>query len=776
MRRVRSSHLTKAASLSVQIAVDKPTIVPGETALLKATATGGVPPFAFTWTGPAEGAADQLAFTADKPGTQAFTVTVSDSKGATATASASVTIEAPTVMIRRTTPGTVVLGLPFGFQAQVSSAGKPLPGPFVLRWEPHPAVTYAPHEGAATQTTAVFTRPGRTLVWVDVLRQEGPVLVTLAESEQIEIDVVGPELSLTANPSTPYPGQEVRVNVTMNPAIQDKYVTFWWELQGNALNAGPVVVGDAYSRAYTYKPKDTGPVTVTVHGKSKDGGEDLGEKSISVTARPYEVKIGEPRLMGPPPRVWSEQAKSLVEVPRAIGTFQEFFVNASISPPPPDSPLRYEWKSQPEGCSIYSPGSQETRSSASQPGSFNISVTVRDNQGITLGSGERTVSIVAPAPEQKPAAADALTANRELAAQKLKQAYDFNSQGKIDEGLALSEEALRLDPNERARSRLYPIFRASNHLQRRRSWKAGRLEEAGAEIAAAKELYPTHGAIPEYERRIQELVKQRDAAGAAAAQQNAAKTEAADKVKQAYAAAGQGKVDEAVALSEEALRLDPDNPDAARYVRFFRASQHIVRVIALGKAGRLDEASAEIAEAKKDEPAHPDIPKYEQWVGQLVQQRSAAGAAAEAKKAEAARQSADRQAAAQAAKQAATDHLTKALELGKAGRIDEAAAEVAEAKKDDVAHSRIPEFEKWIQSLIQQRNAANAAAAAKKTEEADRQASAQAATQAARAAEQRAAEERAREEAAPGGRRGEKAARFPRSGRHVLERRSRAFE
>ncbi|MCX6563187.1 MAG: hypothetical protein NTU60_06230, partial [Candidatus Aminicenantes bacterium] len=336
--------------LAVIIASDKPTVIPGETALLKATATGGKPPFTYAWTGPVKGAADILSFTADKPGTQAFTVTVSDSTGATATAMASVKTEGLSATIRRTSTGPIILGQSIGFQAQLSAAGQPATGAFVYRWQPHPEVTYAPFEDAGTQTTAVFTRLGRTRVWVEVLRKEGPVLATVAESEQIEIDVVGPQLSLTANPSSPYPGQEVRLNVTMSPAILDKYVTFWWEIQGNALNAAPVVRGDAYSRAYTYKPKDTAPVTVTVHGKAKDGGDDLGQKSISVTARPYEVKIGEPRLMGPPPRVWSEQAKGLVEVPRAIGTFQDFYVKASVSPPPPDPSLRYQWTSQPEGC------------------------------------------------------------------------------------------------------------------------------------------------------------------------------------------------------------------------------------------------------------------------------------------------------------------------------------------------------------------------------------------------------------------------------------------
>jgi len=861
---------TATKSLDVSIATDTPAPKLGDTVTLSAQATGGVPPFTYSWTGPVTGAAAQLAFTADKPGMQDFTVTVSDSKGATATASASVTIEAPTVTIQRTTTGPVVLGLPYGFQAQLSAAGKPLPGAFVYRWEPHPAVTYSPHEGASTQTIAVFTRPGTTLVWVDVLRQEGPVLVTVAESEQIEIDVVSPELSLAANPSTPFTGQEVRINVTMNPAIQDKYVTFWWEIQGNALNAGPVVVGDAYSRAYTYKPKDTAPVTVTVHSKSKDGGDDLGQKSIAVTAKLYQVKIGEPRLMGPPPRVWSEQAKGLVEVPRGIGTFQEFFVNASISPPPPDSPLRYDWKSQPEGCSIYSPGSQETRSSASQAGTFNISVTIRDSQNIVLGSGERTVSIVAPAPELKKAepvgrqealdllkqaqslyqqdklnealkmaegavnsdpansdasrfaeelkeelqqikqslktvedlavngkldeavvelekvkkphpgyedvlqfestlqdlkknaaertkkaeeeevqaaeaVASAAAAGREKATDLLKQAQSLYQQDKLLEALEMADAAVNSDPANSETGRYAKDLRAELEqiIQSLNSVKdlvnQGLLSEASAELQKLVKPHPLFAKFAEYESWLQGLTKSAEekkrVEDEEAPAAEASASEAAAKLKQAQDLIKQNRFEEAHQLASEAARLDPSNLDASDCERSLRAHLHILKAQSLGKQGQFDEAYAEVALAKKIDPGNQTIAKIEQWLIQQREYLNSVQKAADLKKAETAKQ--------QAATQVASEHLDQALSLGKAGRLDEAAAEVAEAKNDDPSHSRIPEFEQWIRQLRQQREEAANAADQKAVE--DRAAEARARE----AAAQSAAEEKSQQEPPP---------------------------
>jgi len=716
-----------SSNLDVNIAVDKPTVIPGEKALLKANATGGTPPFTFAWAGPVGGTADQITFTAGKAGTQAFTVTVKDSKGATSTASATITTEGPTVALQRTSSGKVVLGLPYGFQAQISAAGKPLAGPFVFRWEPHPEVTYTPHEGAVLRTTAVFTRLGHTRVWVDVLRQEGPVLAAVADSEQMEIDVVSPELSLTANPTAPYAGQDVRINVAMSPAIPDKYVTFWWEIQGNAINAGPVVVGDAYSRAYTYKPKDTAPVTVTVHGKAKDSGDDLGQKSITITAKPYEVKIGEPRLTGPPPRVWSDKAKGLVEVPRAIATFQDFFVNASVSPAPPDPSLRYEWKSQPEGCSISSPGSQETRGNASQAGTFSLSVTVRDNQGVTLGSGMRTISIIAPTPEPKKAEPTIPPAKTAEALAKLKESSALAADGKLDEAIAVAEQAAALDPSSR------PI---SSYLQQLKAAKAQKLNpqkqneqaapskasEATAKVKQAGVLFQQNKiaeALALSEEALQLDPNNTDAGRYVQTCRNILLAD--QKLKQARDLNSQSKIDEALALSEEAHRLDPDNTLAVTYIQILQSTKHLKQAASLGKAGQLEEAAAEIAEAKKIWPSNDKIPANEQWIQELITQRDANKAIAEKKKAEAA--------SLQAAIQAATQHLDKALSLGKAGQIDEAAAEVAEAKKVGPSHSKIPEFERWIAQLRQQQAAADAVAQAKKAEQANQQAAIQAATQ-----------------------------------------------
>lgn len=45
--------------------------------------------------------------------------------------------------------------------------------------------------------------------------------------------------------------------------------------------------------------KATKPVTVIVHGKAKDGGDDLGEDKATITAQVYEVKLSQPQHRPP---------------------------------------------------------------------------------------------------------------------------------------------------------------------------------------------------------------------------------------------------------------------------------------------------------------------------------------------------------------------------------------------------------------------------------------------------------------------------------------------
>ncbi len=288
----------------------------------------------------------------------------------------------------------VYIGQTLSFKAQVSSPdGTVPPAGLVYRWEPSTEVAFTPFEGTGNTATGRFSRLGKVRVWVDVLQKSGTVLSTVAESNQLDIEVVAPEINLRSFPALPYPGQEVRITASESPPVGDDLITYWWEYAGSAINPGAL----ADPRIFTYKPKNwTTPVTVTAHAKAKDGGDDLGTKAIMITARPYIVRVTGPIVRKPKPKVWSAAEGRLVDDEQPLAVFQDVSMRADVRPTPINQPLHYQWTvapESPEGCLISNPISQEPTFNCSQTGSFTVLVTVRDHLGATLGTGTGQILI-----------------------------------------------------------------------------------------------------------------------------------------------------------------------------------------------------------------------------------------------------------------------------------------------------------------------------------------------------------------------------------------------
>lgn len=346
----------------------------------------------------------------------------------------------------------VPLGQPMSFTAQVSSSdGAPPPGNLVYRWQPNPEARFTPLEGPSRQASAVFTRPGRIKVWVDVLQPSGGALSTVAESNQLDVEVVAPTLTLLASPMTPYPGQEVRVTLSVTPASAMDLLSLRWEQAGAAISPGPL----PGLREFTYTPKDVSPVTATVFAKSRDGGDDAGTAKITVTARPYVITVTGPTLMGPAPQQWDPRS-GLTNVARQFQVFQQASMRATLAPAPTTTP-RFAWTITPDGCSLSNPISQEPTISCSQPGSFAVSVSATDAKGAVLGSGSQSVSVapqpsVAAAPPTtapaSPVATTPTAAERQQIAGRLRaEAKALQDQGKLREAIAKYRESLTYVPD-----------------------------------------------------------------------------------------------------------------------------------------------------------------------------------------------------------------------------------------------------------------------------------------------------------------------------------------
>jgi hypothetical protein len=527
----------------------------GDIVNFSASVEGGIPPHRVTWSG--EGSAKDNTFTFAKsrqPGAHIITATVTDDDGVLAVASCTVIVDAVTVILEKTDPkkDAIELGGKASFKVTVKSGKEDLRGKLVYHWQPHPEINFGEESENKSSLSVTFTRLGKTKIWVDVLKEIDGKLTTVGESNQITIDVIKPKLKLSANKTDPLIGEKVVLTVHEEPKMDDKTITFWWEYSGNISNPG-VEPNISNSRAYSFKPKDTKPVTVTVHAKAKDGGDDLGQAKITITPKSYSVAISEPRYLGPKPRIWKCDIQlggtcpGLVEVgDTQFAVFRDIFMKAIITPSP-DSP-RYRWTIDPSGSCGFPGSGSEIKINCSNTGTYTVKVEVANADGAKLGEASQAVT-VSISQEQLAGA----TKSKE-AYDKMQQAKQLVVQGKLDEGITLAEEASRLDPKNTEAKSLSDKWKddvkairkhivTSEQLQ-----KDNMLAEAERELQAARALHPKYPPLIEADNRLK----------AKKEEINKKKAEAQRLKTEGEALERQGNLQSAVNKYKESIRTVPN--------------------------------------------------------------------------------------------------------------------------------------------------------------------------------------------------------------------------
>ena len=449
----------------------------GDTVEVTAQASGGKAPYAsYKWSGDHAGKGAKVLFASRKAGDHQLSVTVTDAKGQTANASITIKVGALKVTISKVSPAgsKVALGAPVRFRADIQGGDK---SKLEMLWEPNTEVNFDPFENSLT-TTAIFPSPGTHKVWLVVYRVEGEQRITVGESQQLELEVVKPALTLTRVSPAPRIGDEVKLRVDAGPDTDPKKIDFWWEIAGNTLHAGAL----RDNREYTFKPKDSKPVTVTVHAKAKDGGEDLGEESLTITASPYTVTVSKPKRLGPPVRIW-KQGKGLVTVEKQIAIHQNVLLKAGISPAPKNKPLRYQWTLNEDSHFAGGSTGSKVTVNRSQTGACVATVTIKDKYGNVLGSGSSTFQVTIS--QQQLDTALNRDKNQKQAKKLLQQARTQWSKGDLDRAIATLQEANKLDPdNQEIVKTLKSMERQKEELEAKPG-SQDRFESIGQEDAPA---------------------------------------------------------------------------------------------------------------------------------------------------------------------------------------------------------------------------------------------------------------------------------------------------
>ncbi|MBI2263925.1 MAG: tetratricopeptide repeat protein [Armatimonadetes bacterium] len=343
-------------------------------------------PFAYGWGGTFDGKPEDVKTSAivtikpTKPGKYDLSVSVDGARFNLGSASLSYEVADYRVQIKRVPPDTkpVPIGTDAGFKASLTANGKPASGNFIYRWQPHPEVAFS----GTSDVTATFPKPGRVKVWVQVLESREGREVTVAESEQIEIEVVKPTLELTFEPKEPYVGQEVKAKLTIKPDMKD--IDFrWMPVPDNAKQ----LMESRDGREITFYLKDDKQAELSVLARVPKSGEDLGEAKETIRAKKYIVSVTGPKAAGPKPRVWKEGV-GLVETDKEIAVDQIVEFAADTLPAPTTGPVRYQWSVTGGSCTVSNPIYREARATAGAPGVCELTVVVKDKNDVELGQGK----------------------------------------------------------------------------------------------------------------------------------------------------------------------------------------------------------------------------------------------------------------------------------------------------------------------------------------------------------------------------------------------------
>ncbi|HMK42844.1 MAG TPA: hypothetical protein VK445_01765, partial [Dissulfurispiraceae bacterium] len=443
----------------------------GDIVTLQAEASEGTGGYSYVWSGCAQDAKDAQAKVVNTNACKscAAGVTITDQDGESA--SASVTIQCNSVKVKLTKESPKENRIPIGgkatFFAEVFSGDKPFSGPTLFYvWERNPDAVfgdpknpaYETSAGSQTRNSATFRKIGTTPVWVKVLREMDGRKVTIGESEQIPVEVVKPTLKLTADKKDPLVGELVTVSVQEEPRMSDEMLSFWWELSGDAVSAGPAA-NVPNGRAYSLKTKNDKPITVTVHAKAKDGGDELGVEKITFSAKKPAVNITGPKIAGPPPVIWREGV-GLVPAERQIAEGQRVEFSAAVTPDAQQE-FRYQWTVAPEGCSLAAPASRETGVTCSKTGGYTMTCAVKNADGADLGSGSGTLSVTVSQSDIDKGK------QKDEAIKKLNKAKDLWSQRKYDEAVAEAEAASKIDAQLAA-----PLLTQFSQELKKQGWDA----------------------------------------------------------------------------------------------------------------------------------------------------------------------------------------------------------------------------------------------------------------------------------------------------------------
>jgi hypothetical protein len=258
-------------------------------------------------------------------------------------------------------------------------------------WQSEPLVTFTPPISSDGKTQITYDRMNEVKLWCEIQEKIEGSFQTVGECDQETVKVIAPRFNLVFSPPEGQGriGQEINARISSQPGVADSLIDFRWidpptsNRTQRASNA----------REISFKPKDAKPVVLKTVARVPYHGDEIGEISATYTGQIYQVKVSavEP---GTRPMMWDAKKGGLVPVPKgAFVTHERITLRAEIQAAAAPDGLRWSWTVN-DGTTLSSTLSQTPTVSRSAPGSINARVEARDADGVVLGGGEISLSVI----------------------------------------------------------------------------------------------------------------------------------------------------------------------------------------------------------------------------------------------------------------------------------------------------------------------------------------------------------------------------------------------
>ncbi|MEW5822470.1 MAG: PKD domain-containing protein [Cyanobacteriota bacterium] len=394
----------------------------------------------YNWSGDHEGTGKSVNFIAGQPGKYSLSVNVEDVDGSIGTASVEFNVENFEVKISKIAPSqdTATFGSEASFSAEIVSGNTGgQSNIYVYHWEASENVPFEPQDATTSTTKTFLNYPEKIKFWVTLQKKDGEGVTTIGTSNQIEITITQPELSIVVDKATPGIGEEIKA--TVNTSTNADNISFdWEELPENA----KLLNESQDSKEITFILKDTKAAKIKVTAKTITGNNDLGQAEITVAAKGYEVSIVDdgPKYSTNLPVIW-KQGTGLIEVSSEYAVNQDVNFSASIKDSK-ETDISFQWKAG-DGCNIVGANNGTSVTlNRSEAGSCQVDVVASDAKGIKLGEGSAEFKVTISQDDLK-TAENIRTKVNDLIKQSNSKAQNGDLSGAIND----AKTAADLDPN-----------------------------------------------------------------------------------------------------------------------------------------------------------------------------------------------------------------------------------------------------------------------------------------------------------------------------------------